>query len=53
MVHHCGETQNLSRVEGAAACSLRMGHNTKYVCLGDVEQIDNRYLNKFNNGLNL
>lgn len=45
------ETQNLSRVE-VRSLLTRMGHNTKCVCLGDVEQIDNRYLNKFNNGLN-
>lgn len=45
------ETQNLSRVE-CRSLLTRMGHNTKCVCLGDVEQIDNRYLNTFNNGLN-
>jgi len=45
------ETQNLSRVE-VRSLLTRMGHGTKCVCLGDVEQIDNRYLNKFNNGLN-
>lgn len=45
------ETQNLSRVE-ARSLLTRMGHGTKCVCLGDVEQIDNHYLNKFNNGLN-
>ena len=45
------ETQNLSRME-ARSLLTRMSHGTKCVCLGDVEQIDNRYLNKFNNGLN-
>lgn len=45
------ETQNLSRVE-VRSLLTRMGHGAKCVCLGDVEQIDNRYLNKFNNGLN-
>ena len=45
------ETQNLSRVE-VRSLLTRMSHGTKCVCLGDVEQIDNRYLNKFNNGLN-
>ncbi|MBD3268045.1 phosphate starvation-inducible protein PhoH [bacterium] len=45
------ETQNLSRVE-VRSLLTRMGHKTKCVCLGDVEQIDNRYLNKYNNGLN-
>jgi PhoH-like ATPase len=45
------ETQNLSRVE-VRSLLTRMGHGTKCVCLGDVEQIDNRYLSKFNNGLN-
>ena len=34
------ETQNLSRVE-VRSLLTRMGHNTKCVCLGDVEQIDN------------
>ncbi len=45
------ETQNLSRVE-VRSLLTRMSHGTKCICLGDVEQIDNRYLNKFNNGLN-
>ncbi|MBN2328593.1 MAG: PhoH family protein [Candidatus Omnitrophica bacterium] len=45
------ETQNLSRVE-VRSLLTRMSHGTKCVCLGDVEQIDNRYLNKYNNGLN-
>ncbi|MBI1388725.1 MAG: AAA family ATPase [bacterium] len=45
------ETQNLSRVE-ARSLLTRMSHGTKCICLGDVEQIDNRYLSKFNNGLN-
>lgn len=29
-----------------------MGENVKCVCIGDVEQIDNPYLNISNNGLN-
>lgn len=38
------EAQNLSRLE-VRSLLTRMGHGTKCVCLGDVEQIDNRYLN--------
>jgi len=45
------EMQNFSRLETRSLLS-RMGKNTKCVCLGCVDQIDNRYLNKFNNGLN-
>lgn len=45
------ETQNLSRVE-VRSLLTRMGNGSKCICLGDVEQIDNHYLNKFNNGLN-
>lgn len=45
------ETQNLSRVE-VRSLLTRMGNGTKCICLGDVEQIDNHYLNRFNNGLN-
>jgi PhoH-like ATPase len=29
----------------------RVGHNCKIICLGDVDQIDVPYLNKYNNGL--
>jgi len=43
--------QNLSRLEMRSILS-RMGRNVKCVCAGDVCQIDSRYLNKFNNGLN-
>lgn len=45
------ECQNLSRLEMRSILS-RMGKNVKCVCAGDVCQIDSRYLNKFNNGLN-
>jgi len=45
------ECQNLSRIETRALLT-RMGHGTKCICLGDVEQIDNHYLNKYNNGMN-
>lgn len=45
------ECQNLSRTE-VRSLLTRMGNNVKCVCLGDVEQIDNRYLNIYNNGLN-
>jgi len=45
------ECQNLSRIETRSVLT-RIGSNSKCVALGDVEQIDNRYLNKFNNGLN-
>jgi PhoH-like ATPase len=45
------ETQNFSRQEMRVILS-RMGENTRCVCLGDVDQIDNSFLNKSNNGLN-
>lgn len=45
------ETQNLSRDEIRTILS-RFGSNCKCICIGDVSQIDNPYLNKDNNGIN-
>lgn len=45
------EAQNISRSHMRTILS-RMGHGTKVVALGDTNQVDNIYLNKFNNGLN-
>jgi len=45
------ETQNLSRKE-ARAILTRMGENTRCFVIGDTQQVDNPYLNEFNNGLN-
>lgn len=45
------ETQNLSRSDVRTLLS-RMGENVKCVCIGDVSQIDNPYLDEHNNGLN-
>lgn len=45
------EMQNLSRTE-ARALLTRMGEGTRCFCLGDTKQVDNPYLNEFNNGLN-
>lgn len=45
------EVQNLSRDEVRTLLS-RMGKNIKCICIGDKTQIDNPYLNKYNNGLN-
>lgn len=45
------EVQNLSRAELRTVLS-RMGEGTKCVCLGDVNQVDNIFLNSENNGLN-
>ena len=45
------EMQNLSRAE-ARALLTRMGEGTRCFCLGDTKQVDNPYLNEFNNGLN-
>ncbi len=44
------EAQNISREE-AKAILTRVGHGTKIVLTGDVEQIDNRNLDAENNGL--
>jgi PhoH-like ATPase len=45
------EMQNLSRAESRALLS-RMGEGVKCICLGDIHQVDNPYLNSENNGLN-
>lgn len=45
------EMQNLSRLESRALLT-RMGEGTRCFCLGDTKQVDNPYLNEFNNGLN-
>ncbi|MGD8889998.1 MAG: PhoH family protein [Desulfobacterales bacterium] len=45
------EMQNLSRAECRALLS-RMGEGVKCICLGDIHQVDNPYLNQENNGLN-
>lgn len=45
------EVQNMSRAECRAILS-RMGEGVKCICLGDIHQVDNPYLNRENNGLN-
>jgi PhoH-like ATPase len=45
------EMQNMSRAECRALLS-RMGEGVKCICLGDIHQVDNPYLNQENNGLN-
>jgi PhoH-like ATPase len=45
------EMQNMSRFECRALLS-RMGEAVKCICLGDIRQVDNPYLNQENNGLN-
>lgn len=45
------EMQNLSRNECRALLS-RMGEGVKCICLGDIHQVDNPYLDMENNGLN-
>jgi len=45
------ETQNLSRSDVRTLLS-RMGENVKCICIGDITQIDNPYLDSHNNGLN-
>ncbi len=45
------EIQNLHREETRALLT-RMGQNVKVFALGDTNQVDNRFLDKFNNGLN-
>lgn len=45
------ESQNLSRVELKTLVS-RCGDNVKFIATGDLNQIDNQYLSKDNNGLN-
>ena len=45
------EMQNMSRAECRALLS-RLGEGVKCICLGDIHQVDNPYLNQENNGLN-
>ena len=45
------ESQNMSRSECRTLLS-RMGEGIKCICLGDIHQVDNPYLNQENNGLN-
>jgi PhoH-like ATPase len=45
------EMQNMSRTECRALLS-RLGEGVKCICLGDIHQVDNPYLNQENNGLN-
>jgi PhoH-like ATPase len=45
------EMQNMSRMECRALLS-RLGEGVKCICLGDIHQVDNPYLNQENNGLN-
>jgi PhoH-like ATPase len=45
------EMQNMSRAECRALLS-RLGEGVKCICLGDIRQVDNPYLNQENNGLN-
>ena len=44
------ECQNLSR-HAVRSLLTRFGENCKVVCCGDIEQIDNPYLDRMNNGL--
>jgi PhoH-like ATPase len=45
------EMQNMSRNECRSLLS-RMGEGVKCICLGDIHQVDNPYLNIHNNGMN-
>jgi PhoH-like ATPase len=45
------EMQNMSRSECRSLLS-RMGEGVKCICLGDIHQVDNPYLNVDNNGMN-
>jgi PhoH-like ATPase len=45
------EMQNMARSECRALLS-RLGEGVKCICLGDIHQVDNPYLNQDNNGLN-
>ena len=45
------ESQNLSRIEMRTVLS-RMGNNVRVFLTGDTSQIDSKYLNASNNGLN-
>jgi PhoH-like ATPase len=44
------EIQNMSRTECRSLLS-RMGEGVKCICLGDINQVDNPYLSRENNGL--
>jgi PhoH-like ATPase len=44
------EMQNLSRYQARTVLS-RIGYNSKAICLGDINQIDNKDVNKQTNGL--
>lgn len=46
------EIQNVTR-EHMKTILTRVGMNSKLVMLGDVEQIDNQHLDRFNNGLSV
>ena len=45
------EIQNLSRADARSLLS-RMGKNIKCICTGDISQIDNPYVDKYNNAMN-
>jgi PhoH-like ATPase len=45
------EMQNMARAECRALLS-RLGGGVKCICLGDIHQVDNIFLNQENNGLN-
>ncbi len=45
------EAQNLTRIQ-ARTLLTRMGHGVKCFVLGDTDQVDHPYLNRYNNGLN-
>ena len=44
------EVQNLDK-ESIKTILTRVGHNTKIILLGDINQIDNKDLDPLNNGL--
>ena len=46
------EAQNLNRHE-VKTIITRIGEGSKIILTGDIEQIDNPYLNKNNNGLSI
>lgn len=45
------EIQNMSRIV-LRSFLTRMGENVKCICLGDTNQVDDRYLSEENNGMN-
>ncbi len=45
------EAQNLTRLQTRTLLT-RMGHDVKCFVLGDINQVDHPYLNRYNNGLN-